>query len=276
MNNQDSTTPRTTRITSQASMKSGNDSKERGLCRICHNTGYVVEKQLFPEYDAVIPLDVGTRCPVCQGKVKFEATGFPNIFSEADMTKFDFSEYGSQGKLLREVTVNFFQNFPEWERREKGLYLWSATKGSGKTFLSCCLSASVQAKYKKKLMFVSAVDYLQAVKETFKQGTDVPNNLYGYLNCDLLILDDLGAEKPSDWANQELFHLIDYRMCKGKQMLITSNVPPESLKCDGRVIDRISRMCLALQMPEVSVRKRRAKAENDRFLQEILSGKQGA
>ena len=138
------------------------------------------------------------------------------------------------------------------------------------TSYSFFLAGSIQVKYRKTVKFVSAVEYLQAVKETYDQGVGVQNRVFGYLNCDLLILDDLGSEKAGAWADQELFRLIDHRMCEGKPVIVTSNLPIDSLKCDGRISNRLIQMCISIPMPETSIRRIKAKAENDKFLEEVL------
>ncbi len=165
--------------------------------------------------------------------------------------------------LTEQVATRFWQQYPKWELRNKGLYIWSKTKGSGKTFLACCLAGSIQVKYRKTVKFVSAVEYLQAVKESFKQGPEVPNRVFGYMNCDLLVLDDLGSEKQSEWADQELFRLIDHRACEGKPVIITSNVPMEALKCDGRISNRLADMCVSVAMPEISIRQKKAEEKHE-------------
>lgn len=186
------------------------------------------------------------------------------------MSKFDCSVYEGKADFSLRIVNAFWKQYPKWEDRGKGLYIWSKTKGSGKTFLACCLAGSIQVKYRKTVKFVSVVDYLQAVKETFKQGPEVQNGIFGYMNCDLLILDDLGSEKTSEWADQELFRLVDHRMCEGKQIIVTSNAPIEALKCDGRISDRLAAMCIAVNMPEVSIRRKRSEAANKSFLKEVL------
>lgn len=250
--------------------KYGNVSNGKAVCKICCGTGYAVEDIVVPDYDPVTPVHIGSPCPVCKGRADLGNPGFPSIYSEADMSKFDFSAYGDAGEFTMQIATKFWQQYQKWETRNKGLYIWSKMKGSGKTGLACCLAGSIQVKYRKTVKFVSVVEYLQAVKESFRQGPEVPNQIFGYMNCDLLVLDDLGSEKQSEWADQELFRLIDHRMCEGKPIIVTSNVPVEALKCDGRISDRLIDMCIAVHVPEISIRRRRAKASNDRFLEEIL------
>ena len=70
---------------------------------------------------------------------------------------------------FKQVIWDFFNNFKTWEKSGKGLYLWSKTPGSGKTFLSCCVARSLMVKYDLRMRFVTAPDYLAAVGESYKR-----------------------------------------------------------------------------------------------------------
>ena len=164
------------------------------------------------------------------------------------------------------------QQFERWEQRNKGLYLWSQTRGSGKTLLACCLASSVRVKYKRRIKFISSPEYLSRASEAYKRDPGQQDGLYAYMNCDLLILDDFGSEKRGEWQEQELFRLIDYRMNHGKLLIVTSNLPISELKCDTRIADRLNRLCIPLHFPEESIRAKKAEEENRRFIQDLLQG----
>lgn len=186
------------------------------------------------------------------------------------MSKFDFNQYEEKNSPLEKLAGSFWKKYDRWEEKNKGLYLWSSTKGSGKTFLACCLAVSVQVKHRKRIRFVSTPEYLEKVAESYKRDQTQQDILYAYRNCDLLVLDDFGSEKRGEWQNQELFKLIDYRLNNGKPIIVTANYEIADLKCDGRIIDRLNKMCLPIHFPEVSIRQRKANEENKKFIQEIL------
>ena len=157
-----------------------------------------------------------------------------------------------------------------WEKTNKGLYLWSKTPGSGKTFLASCLARSVMIKYDLQMRFVTAADYLTAVGASYKY--DAFDNSEVYRNCSLLVLDDIGSQKQGDWQNQELFRLINTRLSSGLITIFTSNYPIDQLNVDERIKSRILRQSIVLQMPEVSIRNQQAQEQQTKFLEDILSG----
>lgn len=86
----------------------------------------------------------------------------------------------------------------------------------------------------------------------------------------MLVLDDIGTQKTGDWQQQELFRLINERLNAGKLIIFTSNMPPEKLNVDSRTVDRIQKMSIVLQMPEESIRLKKAQAEQNEFLRRIF------
>ena len=91
-----------------------------------------------------------------------------------------------------------------------------------------------------------------------------------YRECDLLIFDDIGTQKTGEWQEQEVFRIINERLDAGKITIFTSNQCPEDLYLSSRIVNRITKKSIVLQMPEVSIRQKQAKEEQDRFLQDIL------
>jgi DNA replication protein DnaC len=193
------------------------------------------------------------------------------MYANADMSKFDFTIYGKDLGAVGVLINKFWQHFEPWEREGKGLYIWSSTKGSGKTFLSCCLATSIREKYHRNIKFISCVEYLQKVKDSYNRQREEEDHTRVYLNCDILVLDDVGSEKSGDWQSQELFRLVDYRLCNGKIIIATSNIPMDELKCDSRIIDRLASMCIPIQLPEESIRRKKTQERNDRFLKSIMT-----
>lgn len=198
-------------------------------------------------------------------------TGVPPQFRGADLSKFGFDSYSRDMGNLRKIAEDFLKNYRErWEKAGKGLYLWSKTPGSGKTFLSCCIGKSVMIKYDLRMRFITVPDYLAKVGESYKRQPGECDESAIYRECDLLIFDDIGAQKNGEWQQQEVFRIINERLNAGKVIIFTSNMCPEDLNLDDRTIDRIMKKSVILQMPEESIRRREAKEEQDDFLKGIL------
>ncbi len=241
------------------------------ICPVCGGSGWeTYNPGEIPGYG--IPQDFYRPCTRCRTQRRLQdMTGVPPQFRDADLGKFGFDSYSRDMGNLRKIAADFLKNYRErWEKAGKGLYLWSKTPGSGKTLLSCCIGKSVMIKYDLRMRFITVPDYLAKVGESYKRQPGECDESAIYRECDLLIFDDIGAQKSGEWQQQEVFRIINERLNAGKVIIFTSNMCPEDLNLDDRTIDRIMKKSVILQMPEESIRRREAKEEQDDFLKGIL------
>lgn len=253
-------------------------TNDDGRCPVCHGSGWelytVSARELEYVYgDAAEDMEYARKCTRCLGiKPTEDLTGAPDTMREADIYKFDFSCYGVNTAKLKQIVFSMFERYKEWAQKGKGLYIYSKTPGSGKTFLACCLGKSIMMKYGIQFKFVTAPDYIDKVSEGYtlaKQGIpDSPAEVYK--TCDLLVIDDIGAQIGKEWQTQELFKLINSRISQGLVTIYTSNLDIDKLNVDERIRSRIYGSSIMLPMPEVSVRTKKANEAQDAFLNGIL------
>lgn len=105
--------------------------------------------------------------------------------------------------------------------------------GAGKTYMACQmlrayierhtrrLSAEIPVFSTPKVYFTTAHDYLEGLK----QGYDEHDATNRYKGCDLLVLDDLGQERPTQWAVEQLFAIINHRYNEELPIIVTSQFP---------------------------------------------------
>lgn len=249
-------------------------------CQTCKDTGRIIEWVPSEEvYGASLKdwpdVAFDAPCPNCGGyKPVYDDCGYPKEFYDADIHSFDWTVYDRDMERTRQVVDTFWKNYSAWSIEGNGLYIWSKTRGSGKTFLSCCLSQSVREKYKIGVKFISSVDYLAKVSDSYREENRGRDASRVYRDCELLILDDLGAEnrsQKSNWTDQEFYRLLGGRFSQGKVTIVTSNVPLADLKIDDRVSSRINAKNIILHLPEVSIRSQRAEVKKKEFVNQLLS-----
>ena len=211
-------------------------------------------------------------CPRCKGRRRVnDQTGIPPEYRDADISKFDYSVYQCNMERMAKVFTSFVEDFEKWGRQGKGLYLWSKTPGSGKTFLACCIARSLMIKYDLQMRFITVPDYIDTVGEKIKRARGEEDRSKVYQECDVLVFDDIGAQSSGEWQQQEIFRLVNRRMENGKITIYTSNMSTDSLNVGPRTRDRIIKASIELQMPEESIRKKKAEREQQNFLQEVLN-----
>jgi DNA replication protein DnaC len=124
--------------------------------------------------------------------------------------------------------------------------------GTGKTIYSCWLMLREQRNLYLQAMnadceFISVPVLLQKIKASFDTPEVSEHQiLEHYSTVHLLVLDDLGTNKSTDWAFQTLYLIINNRYENLKKTIITSNLTLEQLSKvlgDDRITSRIERMC---------------------------------
>jgi len=115
--------------------------------------------------------------------------------------------------------------------------------------------------------FVNTINLLNEIKGSYQQGSEVSSSelLRMIKSIDVLILDDIGTEKPTNWVNEIFYSILNDRMTAKKITIFTSNCNIEELKHDERVSNRIEKMAMPILFPEESIRKSIAQKENVEF-----------
>lgn len=103
-----------------------------------------------------------------------------------------------------------------------------------------------------KAVFLPAPEFFFEIKQTYNSAAskDEEQVMSGYSWVDLLVIDDLGAEKVTDWSRQLLYLLIDRRYRNGKQTIITTNLTPSQLAetIDARIVSRLAEMGVVIEL----------------------------
>lgn len=123
-----------------------------------------------------------------------------------------------------------------------GLFVFSEP-GTGKSTQAVEFVRRWCEDKRKPAMYVHEVGLFQALKN-WSENTDVYNRL---TTCPLLVIDDLGTSKSSEWADSMLYAVIDARSSNSLKTLFVSNLQPRDLEklpgFDNRVMRRINGLC---------------------------------
>lgn len=140
------------------------------------------------------------------------------------------------------------------------------TTGTGKTFLATLIARAFVANL-KEVVFGTVPVLLDEIKKTFDQKEGERKDIIGfYGRCNLLILDDMGVSKPSEWNVSALYQIIDARYNRNLPTIITSNYSLEELEARltvgdkwsaQRIISRLSEMCEVQSLGDKDLRRKR-------------------
>ena len=139
-------------------------------------------------------------------------------------------------------------------KEKKGMYLWGGT-GSGKTLLACVILNELIFRYGTNCRYAKInKDFLNALKDTYQKDSDFHGQERfieeEFTNVDVLVIDDFGVHRESDWVNEKLYDLIDSRYERKKITLLTSNSSLNDWKgkWNGRIFSRLNEMTIPLQL----------------------------
>lgn len=147
-------------------------------------------------------------------------------------------------KLARQVR-GYARQFEKFKQEGRGLLFLGPT-GTGKTFYACCIAnALIDAGYSAIVTnFAQIANDLQG---TFDKA-QVHNRL---LRADLLVLDDLAAERDTSFMQEIVFQVIEERSAAKKPLIVTSNVSTQEFMNPGdlarrRVFSRLKEVCIPI------------------------------
>lgn len=200
-------------------------------------------------------------------------SGMPLEYVYCTGKSIDWNKYGSANIETQKRIINAFViNFEMFQREGRGLYLYSETKGSGKTMIACAVANEILKTHDISVKFITVTDYIELVKA---KDDESQRNIEAIREAGLLILDDVGAQvENKDWITTALFRLIDRRYANHYPTIFTSNVRMEVLKTDSRISDRIYSVSIPVMMPEVNVRRQIADKHTKDFIRKIMQEEQ--
>ena len=158
-----------------------------------------------------------------------------------------------------------------WDKvkeRGAGLLLWGPV-GTGKTFLTHCIANEVIRRDEAVLI----TSFSSAVNAGFDKREELVRCVRERA---LVVFDDLGAERSSEYALETVFVLVDERLRSGNPMIVTTNLALSELRNPGdldrkRIYDRILQRCVPVEFKGQSLREREA-AELLEFMRGVLAG----
>ena len=182
---------------------------------------------------------------------------------------------GLQDKSLRDYTFandkgynpeirkahDYVAHWEEMKEKSLGLLLWGDV-GTGKSFFAGCIANALLEKGIPVLM----TNFSRILNTLTGMYSDDRNRFIDSLNkYSLLIIDDLGIERGTEFSLEQVFNFIDSRYRSKKPMIVTTNLTLNELKhpvdlAHARIYDRILERCVPLKINNQNIRELNAAA----------------
>jgi DNA replication protein DnaC len=210
-------------------------------CSRCHGVGYLrADLPLgHPNFGRLTPCSCRSQeIEQASGEKRVEVS---NLGALRAKTFANFLPEGhATDKHQRESLRQAFEVAYAFAQQPRGWLFISGSYGVGKTHLAAAI-ANWLLDQSQVVTFVTVPDLLDHLRSTYRPNAEVPYDaLFEQVrNVPLLVLDDLGAESPTQWAQEKLYQLINQRYTNQLPTVITSNVELERLepRIRSRIVD---------------------------------------
>lgn len=190
-------------------------------------------------------------------KIKeYRKMGFP----ESDMEHWTFANDDLTNEKITKAMQNYVDNFEELRKTGKGLLLYG-TVGTGKTYAACeVANALIDRGYPVLVTnFARLTNTIQGMFDGKQEYIDSLNKFQ------LLVIDDLGTERNSEFMQEMVYNIIDSRYRSGLPFIVTTNLTIEEIKKPGdrgraRIYDRLIEKCFPIEVTGGSRRRKAVRA----------------
>ena len=191
-------------------------------CPVCRDTGYVDGKKCrcFRQMEIEILYDQSNIREVLE-RENFDTLSMAYYDRERIDERSGRTVYEYMSMVIEECH-RFVENFG----KEKGSILFTGSTGCGKTFLSNCIARELIRQY-YSVVYLTATDMFDVLSESRFSGRDeeeARDKAAYILDCDLLIIDDLGTELINTFTASQLFYCINERLNRKKGTIISTNL----------------------------------------------------
>lgn len=186
-------------------------------CSKCQDTGYIGVKKCNCFKTKLVNLyyetsKLGNNLNSCNFN-NFDI----RLFSSEHDSNYKNSQRKNMEKIYEFVRGSYLPNFDNHNNN----ILFYGESGNGKTFLSWCIAKELLDKG-YLVLYKTSNELIRDLREIAFNNNYTLEDLL--INCDLLIIDDLGAEQVTDFSTNELFNLINKKLLNNKKMIISTNL----------------------------------------------------
>ncbi len=180
----------------------------------------------------------------------------PKRYENASFSTWDVTD-GESAKIMVECK-NFVDDFQSFRDDEHLGLLFYGNLGNGKTFAACAVArALIERGF--NAVFVSVSEFISLKDE------EAENMRRKMDEADLVILDDVGAERSTSFGAEKMYNLINGLYGDEKCVIATTNYTMAELKSGARTVNRLLEMCHPIQFSSQNLRNKTAADRYDRI-----------
>jgi DNA replication protein DnaC len=216
----------------------GEEPRDLSRCPfdICDGSGLVYDEESNTAYDC--------RCRrqiIALRKARSLSAVIPRRYRDAAFDRYPVTE---MDRTVVAATRRFARDVDGHLNAGRGLWFMGQV-GTGKTTLAMLVSkAALEAG--RSVAIYSLPRLLNEIRETHQNGRSHLDLLDRLTAVDLLHIDDVGAERTTDWVLEELYSIVNARYEDSRSMVITTNILDREALCEQiseRTVSRLTEIC---------------------------------
>ena len=208
-------------------------TEPRYSCPVCSDSGFIDGVRICGCFkERLITLNIAS-------------SGIGRLIERQSFDNFDLEWYANDPDLYEKMRLNLAaaKDYAEHFSERGGNLLLMGGTGTGKTHITTSIAKVIISKG-HSVIYDSIENIMNDFEEDRFRSGYAPRDPKAakYLECDLLIIDDLGTEFASQYSTVCLYNLVNSRQNKGLATIISTNLTPKDLanRYDGRIYSRIA------------------------------------
>jgi DNA replication protein DnaC len=203
---------------------------------VCDGSGFVYDDDTNTAFDC--------RCRpqrVALAKARSLSAVIPRRYRDVAFDRPPVTEIDRQ---VVSATRRFIERIDEHLEAGRGLWFMGPV-GTGKTTLAMLVSKSA-LNAGRSVAIYSLPRLLNEIRETHRAERSHVDLLDRLTAVDLLHIDDVGAERTTDWVLEELYSIVNARYEDQRSVVITTNITDRDALCEQiteRTVSRLTEMC---------------------------------
>ncbi|SFG35165.1 ATP-binding protein [Oribacterium sp. WCC10] len=192
----------------------------RYSCPHCRDTGFINGKKC--------------HCFIeMQMKYLYQQSNIDKIVKDQNFDHFDINRYDgvkpilADGRTNRDYMKENYEFLQQWIRdfdKYHGNIMFTGSTGTGKTFLMNCIAKALMDNY-HSVIYLTSTDLFESFSKAMRNDDEEQQEIQdAILDCDLLVIDDLGTELNNSYTTSKLFYVLNQRMVFHKSVIISTNL----------------------------------------------------
>ena len=185
-------------------------------------------------------------------------------FSDSAMLDWTFANDNGRSPQMHHAH-RYVEQWQTMRTENIGLLLWGGV-GTGKSFLAGCIANALMER-EVPVRMTNFAHVLNELNNSFSGRNEVVDRLCRY---PLLIIDDFGMERSTEYALEQIYNIVDSRYRSRKPLIVTTNLTLDEIRhpqdtAHARIYDRLLEMCVPISCIGVSLRRETAQEKLERL-----------